>query len=499
MFLTACDDTKRSDLFVDLRTDYVAGEEFLLAELILEPIEGEERWQEERVIGADESFVEGARLAEFKNLVAQPYRLVVKLRDRHGALTAERPAAFDVRNHRLVTIVITRDCSGVGCSDPGKPACLAGECVAEGCLPESPSACPPPRCESDGECPPPAVSCAQARCVEGRCLLAGRTPATCEPEKYCHPEKGCEPRSNVTSTDMDGGTCPTSCSSQGAECGTASDGCGGTQECGTCTMPEVCGGGGVGNLCADPGACVRDCDGTRCGASDGCGGTCVTDDGCCMDECDPRGLTRCSDGVREECANADTDECLEWGMPVTCPSGVCARADGCTPSGDCPAAPTTITLGPAASGFDACDLSSITDAFGVTGAFMTIADPGGTITIDDNEYAGCAMLDFGQRCTPSVICAGGVARETACGDDCEGGPCEPCGAFPASIDVLVSAHSPDRLDLFRRLMWRPLNITPGSSCSGYSNSTLRYMLVCLHPCAANGYSAQVNSVEIQNP
>ncbi len=43
----------------------------------------------------------------------------------------------------------------------------------------------------------------------------------------------------------------TSCSAQGKNCGTISDGCGGTLSCGSCTSPSVCGGGGVANICGN--------------------------------------------------------------------------------------------------------------------------------------------------------------------------------------------------------------------------------------------------------
>src|SRR5262249_26139695 len=39
------------------------------------------------------------------------------------------------------------------------------------------------------------------------------------------------------------------CASLGKNCGTTSDGCGGTLTCGGCTAPQTCGGGGVANVC----------------------------------------------------------------------------------------------------------------------------------------------------------------------------------------------------------------------------------------------------------
>jgi endoglucanase len=42
---------------------------------------------------------------------------------------------------------------------------------------------------------------------------------------------------------------PSTCAASGKNCGTASDGCGGTLSCGTCGGSSTCGGGGVANVC----------------------------------------------------------------------------------------------------------------------------------------------------------------------------------------------------------------------------------------------------------
>ena len=68
---------------------------------------------------------------------------------------------------------------------------------------------------------------------------------------------------------------PTTCAAQGKNCGTISNGCGGTLTCGSCTAPQTCGGGGVANLCGGgctPTTCAA--QGKNCGTiADGCGGT----------------------------------------------------------------------------------------------------------------------------------------------------------------------------------------------------------------------------------
>jgi hypothetical protein len=78
---------------------------------------------------------------------------------------------------------------------------------------------------------------------------------------------------------------PTTCAAQGANCGTIDDGCGTTLECGTCTLPDTCGGGGADNVCG----CIADCTDRVCG-SDGCGGSCGT---CAEGSCNSEGL--CAD------------------------------------------------------------------------------------------------------------------------------------------------------------------------------------------------------------
>jgi hypothetical protein len=73
-------------------------------------------------------------------------------------------------------------------------------------------------------------------------------------------------------------TCtPTTCSAQGKTCGSISDGCGGALNCGSCTSPQTCGGGGVANVCGETSSCTPTtcaAQGKNCGnLSDGCGGT----------------------------------------------------------------------------------------------------------------------------------------------------------------------------------------------------------------------------------
>jgi len=76
----------------------------------------------------------------------------------------------------------------------------------------------------------------------------------------------------------DAGSCqPQTCAQQNVFCGNTGDGCGNVIQCGACTPPQTCGGGGIPGQCGAPdgGTCApKSCaaQGIQCGlASDGCG------------------------------------------------------------------------------------------------------------------------------------------------------------------------------------------------------------------------------------
>ncbi len=158
---------------------------------------------------------------------------------------------------------------------------------------------------------------------------------------------------------------PKTCADLGANCGFAGDGCGGvTQNCGSCTVPgEVCGGGGVPNVCGGaPPACVpKTCTdlGANCGyVGDGCGnvvfcGTCGTNEVCgavtpsvCAATTPPCVPKTCTDlgancgpvpdgcgGVIASCGTCTAPQTCSGvpGKPYQCGcTGVCADVPTCT-------------------------------------------------------------------------------------------------------------------------------------------------------------------------
>ena len=116
----------------------------------------------------------------------------------------------------------------------------------------------------------------------------------------CGKQGGGEPPTE--SPDAGGGGCGLqTCESQKATCGPVGDGCGGVIDCGSCTGPESCGGGGTLFTCgssADVSCNPRTCAaaGATCGAvSDGCGGM-TADCGDC-----PTGETCGGGGTANKC------------------------------------------------------------------------------------------------------------------------------------------------------------------------------------------------------
>jgi hypothetical protein len=135
-------------------------------------------------------------------------------------------------------------------------------------------------------------------------------------------------------------------------CGAQSDGCGGlTTDCGTCSSPQTCGGGGVANKCGTPdaGSCTAlSCaqQNIACGpAGNGCGsliascGTCPGNEVCSGGHCygPDSGPPVCTP---KTCAEQGIQCGLVGngcGNILQCPS--CAQGETCSSTGQCQAAP----------------------------------------------------------------------------------------------------------------------------------------------------------------
>ena len=197
-------------------------------------------------------------------------------------------------------------------------ACINGTC-STGCTPLT--ACPanitcgvwPDGCGGTipcGVCTAPGDTCGGGG-VNGKC---GQGDAdVCNPFKCStfNPPVQCGPAGDGCGGSLDCGPCtvgnqtcggggvhgvcgapnciPKTCADLGANCGQVADGCGGvTNVCGTCAGNDTCGGGGTTNACGVPPCTPRTCaqEGANCGpVADGCGGvnqcgTCAAPDTC---------------------------------------------------------------------------------------------------------------------------------------------------------------------------------------------------------------------------
>ncbi len=196
------------------------------------------------------------------------------------------------------------------------PSCPSGQtCVYNHCESADGGACFPLTCANF-----PSTTCGQQS--DG----CGGATADCNP---CTPPATCGGGGipNQCGYPEAGACTPLTCASfPPSTCGPQADGCGGvTAFCNPCTSPAVCGGGGVAGQCGypDAGACVPETCAQQnlgCGpAGDGCGN--VIQCGPCTPP-----ATCGGGGASSQCGLADAGACV----PLTCASQHVA----CGPAGD---------------------------------------------------------------------------------------------------------------------------------------------------------------------
>jgi hypothetical protein len=140
------------------------------------------------------------------------------------------------------------------CGGGGTPSVCGGD-----------SGCVPTTCAAEGvACGPIGDGC-------GGIVQCG----TCVAPRTCG-GGGVHGQCGTSTVDAGNDCVPKICAELGLTCGPAGDGCGGELQCGTCTAPQTCGGGGTPSVCGGNNGCVpKACAdlGLTCGpAGDGCGG-----------------------------------------------------------------------------------------------------------------------------------------------------------------------------------------------------------------------------------
>ncbi|MHB8417735.1 MAG: Ig-like domain-containing protein [Myxococcales bacterium] len=242
----------------------------------------------------------------------------------------------------------------------------------------------------------------------------------------------------------DGGGCGlVTCASARATCGPIGDGCGGILDCGSCTAPETCGGGGTPSVCGGHSGCVaRSCATAHanCGPiGDGCGGK--LDCGSCT--------------APETCGGGGTPSAC--GLTTAVDGGRLAPDGGCLPQS---CADQGIQCGPAGDGCGGtldCGGCPGPEVCGGAGTPFVCGSPPCTPLSCAGADAGCGAVGDGcggllacGGCTLPEVCGGGGVPNV-CGDayaSDAGPPCQGTLAInPPTATITVTNGTPATLQL----------------------------------------------------
>ena len=217
---------------------------------------------------------------------------------------------------------------------------------------------------------------------------------------------------------VNGACVPTTTCPPGQDCGTAPDGCGGLVQCGSCTPPQTCGGGGTLNKCGcTP---ITTCGGAlscgtipnRCGGMLSCG-TCATNQTC----------------VANVCVNNTSDAGTDAGIDAAADSGgvdsggVDSGADsGGVDSGgvDSSAGDSSIadsSAGDSSVADSSAGDSSIADSSAIDAGTSDSASSSDSAVVADTGIGGgngdaSDAGDAGEEPSPGSLCGGGCGCRT---------------------------------------------------------------------------------------
>jgi hypothetical protein len=194
--------------------------------------------------------------------------------------------------------------------------------------------------------------------VYGKCVPIPDASSSCVPRTCAQQGVGCGPAGNGCGASLDCGPCtppqtcggggvagqcggttctPLTCAQQNISCGPAGDGCGASIDCGPCPTGQTCGGGGVPGQCGGTTCMPTSCaaQNIACGpASDGCGN---------LQQCGPcpPGKTCGGGGVAGQCGGSICQPFTCAQLNISCgPAG-----DGCGNLLDCGGCPPPQTCG----------------------------------------------------------------------------------------------------------------------------------------------------------
>lgn len=138
----------------------------------------------------------GVRVAEIGAIVETAYCLRVAAVDADDGIVVERPVRLELSGGiRVVTVLLTRDCTGVSCplagDAPSLTACVGGRCDQEGCSEDELGMCAAPDCTIDPDCPPPPAECAAAECTGSGTCFERLDHTRCAADEVCDGDAGC--------------------------------------------------------------------------------------------------------------------------------------------------------------------------------------------------------------------------------------------------------------------------------------------------------------------
>jgi hypothetical protein len=184
-------------------------------------------------------------------------------------------------------------------------------------------------------------------------------------------------------------TCPT-----GDNCGTVSNGCGGTVNCGSCTLPQTCGGGTPSN----PNVCGCTPTSTQCPAGDVCG---TVNDSC---------------GNPINCGSCEAGTCNTTTHQCSCVPDTCAAhgdncgpiPDGCGHTLDCGTCPAGQMCGAGTPPVpNHCGCSLITSCPAPDNCGVISNGCGGTINCGTCGTGSTCVNNVCSVCTPATTCPTG--------------------------------------------------------------------------------------------
>jgi hypothetical protein len=199
-----CGDDDAS-VFVELRTDFVPGVEFVEVRTTLgggpsDPVEAERRTTAAR----GDDYLAAVRVAEVDGLTRGSKTVRIELLGRAGEMVASRRVRVELDRDLGIAVLITRTCADVSCPGdmdaPELTECLGGRCVAPECTLDDPAACGASSCQSDEDCFVSAA-CAMAACRFSACLSVPN-PGGCALDEWCDPDVGC---TRISSGPVDAG------------------------------------------------------------------------------------------------------------------------------------------------------------------------------------------------------------------------------------------------------------------------------------------------------